>query len=48
MFLKWVTIKIVSNATGYTQDALGVKIKKGVWAMGVHRKKAPAEGWYLA
>ena len=41
MFIKWVTIKIASAATGYTQEALRAKIKKGVWAMGIHWKKAP-------
>ena len=41
MFLKWVRIKIVCNATGYSEDALRAKIKKGVWAMGIHWKKAP-------
>jgi len=41
MFLKWITIKALSKASGYTEDAIRAKTKKGVWLAGKHWKKAP-------
>jgi hypothetical protein len=39
--MKWVLIKKLVELTGYTEDALRPKIKKGVWLQGVHWRKAP-------
>ncbi len=39
--MKWVTIKKLANLTGYTEDAIRAKIKKGVWIYGKHCHKAP-------
>ena len=38
---KWITIKKLSELSGYTQDAIRAKMKKGVWLAGLHWKKAP-------
>jgi hypothetical protein len=39
--MNWVTIKKLSDMTGYTQDAIRAKIKKGHWLKGIHWRKAP-------
>lgn len=39
--MNWVTIKKLSELTGYTQDAIRSKINKGRWVKDVHWKKAP-------
>jgi hypothetical protein len=39
--VKWVLIKKASELTGYTEKALNNKIDDGVWAQGLHWKKAP-------
>lgn len=41
MDVKWVTVKKLEELTGYTDDAIRGKIKKGVWLMGKHWRKAP-------
>jgi len=37
----WVLIKKVVEVTGYTENAARAKVRKGVWVMGIHWKKAP-------
>lgn len=39
--MKYVTIKKFSNLSGYTQDAIRAKLKKGVWIEPIHWRKAP-------
>ncbi len=39
--MNWVTIKKAANESGYTQEAIRQKIKKGVLARGKHWQKAP-------
>jgi len=39
--MQWVLIKKLVEATGYTEQAIRAKIKKGVWVCGVHWRKAP-------
>lgn len=39
--MKWVTIKKLSEVTGYTEDAIRAKIKKQVWQQNWHWRKAP-------
>jgi len=39
--MKWVTIKKLANLTGYTEDAIRAKTKKGVWLCEQHWRKAP-------
>ncbi|MBF0427232.1 MAG: excisionase [Magnetococcales bacterium] len=38
---KWVTIKKLSELTGYSQDAIRHKMSGGVWPEGVIWRKAP-------
>lgn len=37
----WVLINRLCDLTGYTDDAVRAKIKKGVWLAGKHWIKAP-------
>ena len=37
----WVLIKKLGEMTGYTEQAIRAKVKKGVWISGVHWRKAP-------
>jgi len=39
--MKWVTIKKLSNESGYTEHAIRAKIKIGVWLKEKHWRKAP-------
>lgn len=39
--MNWVLIKKLVELTGYTDDAIRAKIKRGVWLSGVHWRKAP-------
>lgn len=39
--MKWALIKVLSRESGYTEDAIRSKIKKGVWRAGTHYRKAP-------
>lgn len=39
--MRWVLIKILSQQSGYSEDAIRAKIKKGVWLQGLHYRKAP-------
>ncbi len=38
--MKYVTIKKLAELTGYSEDAIRAKIKKGIWRMGEHWIKA--------
>lgn len=38
---KWVLIKKFAEATGYTDEAIRQKIKKGKWAYKKHFRKGP-------
>lgn len=38
---EWVTIRKFDERTGYTEDAVRSKIKRGDWREGVIWKKAP-------
>ena len=40
MFNNWVTIKRFAELTGYSEDAVRSKIKRGDWREGVVWKKA--------
>lgn len=37
----WVLIKKLAELTGYTEDAIRAKVKKGVWLQNCHWRKAP-------
>lgn len=39
--MKWITINKLSELTGYSENAIRAKIKKGVWLMEQHWRKAP-------
>lgn len=39
--MKWVLIKVLARESGYTEDAIRSKIRKGVWRESVHYLKAP-------
>ena len=39
--MKWITIRKFSSLSGYSEEAVRQKIKKGVWIFGVHYRKAP-------
>jgi len=39
--MKWITIHKLSELTGYSENAIRAKIKKGVWLMERHWRKAP-------
>ena len=39
--MKWVLIKRLVDLTGYTENAIRAKIKKGVWLKDLHWRKAP-------
>jgi len=39
--MKWVTIPKFSVLSGYTENAIRAKIKKGIWLMDKHWCKAP-------
>jgi len=39
--MKWVLIKLLSQQTGYSENAIRAKIKKGVWINNHHWRKAP-------
>ena len=39
--MNWVLIKKLAELTGYTDDAIRAKIKRGVWRCDIHWKKAP-------
>lgn len=40
MFIKWVTIKKLAELSGYTEDAIRAKKKKGMWLKDKHWRKA--------
>jgi hypothetical protein len=37
----WVQLTKFCELTGYTRDAIYAKMRRGVWAQGVHWRKAP-------
>jgi len=39
--MKWVTVKKLSEMSGYTDDAIRAKKQKGVWLIDKHWTKAP-------
>ena len=39
--MNWVTIKKFSELSGYSEDAIRAKRKKGQWVIDQHFKKAP-------
>ena len=39
--MKWVVIRKLAEHTGYTENAIRSKMKKGVWRESVHFRKAP-------
>lgn len=39
--LRWVRLNKFCELSGYTDDAVYAKIRKGVWVEGVHWRKAP-------
>ena len=39
--MNWVRIKKFVDLSGYSEQAVRAKIKKGVWLMGKHWRKAP-------
>ena len=41
MTAKYILIKKLAKMTGYTENAIRCKIKKGVWLEGVHWLRAP-------
>ncbi|HYC42290.1 MAG TPA: excisionase family protein [Noviherbaspirillum sp.] len=39
--MRWVLIKLLMQHSGYSENAIRAKIKKGVWLEGLHWRKAP-------
>ena len=39
--MKWTTSTKMSSISGYSENAIRAKIKRGVWLMGKHWRKAP-------
>lgn len=39
--VSWIRLQKFCELTGYTADSIYVKMRKGVWAEGVHWCKAP-------
>jgi hypothetical protein len=39
--MNWVLIRKLCELTGYSEDAVRAKVKRGVWLLGVHWRKAP-------
>ncbi len=39
--MNWVLISKLVQLTGYTDDAIRAKIKRGIWLCGIHWVKAP-------
>lgn len=39
--MKWVTIKKLSEESGYSEKAIRRKIEVGVWVQGVHWRYSP-------
>jgi hypothetical protein len=39
--MKWVLIKVLASQSGYSENAIRAKIKKGVWLQNMHWRKAP-------
>ncbi|MDP1716755.1 MAG: excisionase family protein [Burkholderiales bacterium] len=39
--MNWVLINKLVQLTGYTDDAIRAKIKRGIWLCGTHWVKAP-------
>ncbi|MBL4774948.1 MAG: excisionase [Mariprofundus sp.] len=39
--MMWVTIQKLSELMGYSENAIRAKIKKGIWHMNLHWRKAP-------
>jgi hypothetical protein len=38
---RWVLVNIITQETGYSDDAVRAKIRRGDWAMGAFWRKAP-------
>jgi hypothetical protein len=38
---RWVLVSVVTEYTGYTDDAVRAKIRRGHWPMGPYWRKAP-------
>lgn len=39
--MNWVVIRKLAELTGYSEDAIRSKMRKGVWRQSVHYRKAP-------
>jgi len=39
--MKYVTIKKLAELTGYSEDAIRAKRKRGIWLFGIHWRKSP-------
>jgi len=39
--IHWITIGKLSDSSGYSENAIRAKIKKGVWLSETHWRKAP-------
>lgn len=38
---RWVLVNVLTQYTGYTDDAVRAKIRRGDWVHGAHWRKAP-------
>lgn len=38
---RWVLVSTLTEYTGYSDDAVRAKIRRGVWSFGTHWRKAP-------
>ncbi|MFN3736776.1 excisionase [Hydrogenophaga sp.] len=38
---RWVLVNVLSEYTGYSDDAVRAKIRRGDWVCGPHWRKAP-------
>ncbi len=41
MEIKWIRIKLLSERTGYSEEAIRAKKKNGIWLEKLHWTKAP-------
>lgn len=37
----WALIPLVASATGYTENAIRIKLRRGIWPKGEYWRKAP-------
>jgi len=38
---RWVLVNVLAEYSGYSDDAIRAKIRRGIWVCGAHWRKAP-------